>query len=270
MHGCLIRIINHLLWCVVLSILCNSFVVGGIFFFLPFVYVIVYFIIHKKEGKIVLKNLLPIFLFVGMFLIGSLFAYCYNNYHKRKDEIRRIYYNTHYVELDLAECVIQLPSERELEKSFYTNAKDEMSGMDGKTIIGNFEYGMSPREVYNEGDSLEYSQCAEISVGKIQPKSKCYGMFNSEKQLYGIQIEYKMAWEGFDGLDEIESDLKEVIGILSNRYGEPILDFRNDKGYHVKWNKESQVVHWYSEIKENYIESELYIYLPWAYLDAFK
>ena len=87
MHGCLIRIINHLLWCVVLSILCNSFVVGGIFFFLPYVYVIVYFIIHKEEGKIVLKNLLPIFLFVGMFLIGSLFAYCYNNYHKRKESV---------------------------------------------------------------------------------------------------------------------------------------------------------------------------------------
>ena len=186
-------------------------------------------------------------------------------------EQMKLYYDSHSIERYLGECRNKLPEEREFDRSYFTNATDEMKGMKGKRIIGNLKYGMSPRDVYDEGDSLTITQCSDISVGKIEPTRKCRSMFTSARKLYGVQIKYYYAWTKDKGYDEeIESNLKEVITNLSKVYGEPTLNVRSDSALHVKWNHDNQVVHWYTEIDKFTYVSELYIYLPWTYRNAFK
>lgn len=138
-------------------------------------------------------------------------------------------------------------------------------------IIGNLKYGMSPRDVYEIGDSLDVFQCAEISAGEIEATRKYHAMFNDNRSLYGVKIKYYYAWGGREDWDaEVENGLKDVIDNLKQKYGEPTVDFRNETDYHVKWNYENQVIHWYTEIDGSAYISVLYIYLPWAYGDAFK
>ena len=79
-------------------------------------------------------------------------------------------------------------------RSYFTNATDEMKGMKGKKIIGNVEYGMSPRDVYDVGDSLNINQCVDISSEKFKPLKKIDGMFDNNLKLYGVQLKYYYAW----------------------------------------------------------------------------
>lgn len=271
MFGCLTGILSHLAFSFLVAIMTKSFVIGGIYFFLPVIFVVVYFLFHKEEGKLFLKKVGPLLLIGGItFLLCSVMVW--QNFEKEKDEkAMKLYYRSSSIERDLGECRNKLPQDMNFDNSFYHNAQDEMIGMAGKSIIGDLEYGMSPRDVFDIGDSLEVSQCSEISVGKIKPNRKYYPMFNSMEKLYGIQLEYYYAWkrhEDYDG--QIEANLKEVIDNLSKQYGEPTVNFRNDIAYHVKWNHENQAVHWYTEIDEHTMVSQLYIYLPWTYRNAFK
>lgn len=271
MYGCLSSILSHLAFSVLVAILTNSFVIGGLFFFFPVIFLVVYFLFHKEEGALFMKKIWPFLLAGGIFILSCVIM-IWRNFEKEKDEkAMDLYYSSYSIERYLGECRNKLPETRELDKSYFANATAEMKGMKGKKIIGNLEYGMSPRDVYDEGDSLTITQCSEISAGKIKPTRKHNSMFTSAQKLYGIQIEYYYAWKGHEDYDgQIEDNLKEVIGNLSKRYGEPIVNFRNDTAYHVKWNHDNQVVHWYTEIDEFTMVSELYIYLPWAYGNAFK
>ena len=94
--------------------------------------------------------------------------------------------------------------------------------------------------------------------------------FTSAHRLYGVQIKYYYAWEKDLGIDEgIEDNLKQVIDNLSKQYGDPTVNYRTENAYHVKWNHDNQVIHWYTKIDGHAMISELYIYLPWAYKNAF-
>lgn len=266
MYGCLSSILSHLAFSVLVSILTNSFVFGGICFFFPVIVLVVYFLFHKDEGMLFLKKVWPFLLLGGIFIILLGISIWHSNEKENNEKAMDLFYGTRSVERYLGECRNKLPEERELDRSYFTNATDEMNGMKGKKIIGNIEYGMTPRDVYDEGDSLTITQCSGFSVGKIKPTRKYRGMFTSAQKLYGIQIKYYYAWKKDKGYDEeLENDLKAVIGNLSNRYGEPTVSLRNDTACHVKWNHENQVIHWYTEIDEFTMVSELYVYLPWAY-----
>ena len=271
MYGCLLSILSHLAFSVLVAILSNSFVVGGICFFSPLIYLIVYFLFHKEEGALFMKKIWPFLLAGGIFILFCAFMIWQNAEKKKDEEAMDLYYGSRVAERYLGECREKLPNERALDKSYYLNASDEMKGMTGKNIIGNLEYGMSPRELFDEGDSLTIAQCVGISSKKIYPLRDFQGMFDNQKRLYGVQLEYYYAWGGREDWDaEVEDGLKEVIDKLKHKYGEPTVDFRSETDYHVKWNAENQVIHWYTEIDAPSYKSVLFIYLPWAYENAFK
>lgn len=271
MYGCLLNILSHLAFSVLVSIFANSFIIGGIYFFLPVIVFVVYFLLHKDEGMLFLKKVWPFLLLGGILILLLGISIWQSNEKENNEKAMDLYYGTLSVERNLAECRNKLPKERELDRSYFTNATDEMKGMKGKKIIGNFEYGMSPRDVYDVGDSLNINQCVDISSEKFKPLKKIDGMFDNNLKLYGVQLKYYYAWGGREDWDaEVENGLKSVINKLKLKFGEPTLDFRNNTDYHVKWNYENQVIHWYTEINRSSYRSVLYIYLPWAYRNALK
>lgn len=266
MYGCLSSILSHLAFSVLIAILTNSLVFGGIFFFLPFIFLIVYLVFHKEKREKFIKGIWPLLLGGFALVLVCLIAHWYNNEKETEHQAEILYLQTSYTVLELSRSLCGLPEVQNQDKTLYLNVYDEMKGMDGKTIVANLKYGMTPYEVLEVGDSISGSHYDELSFGELKPWGDYDVMFDIRKKLYGIEVQYYTAWASKDEWKiKIEDDLKQMVDYFTQKYGNPILNMRRENSYHVKWYNDGEVIYWHTIIFNSEYKSKLYFYLPLAY-----